>query len=169
MTTYLVGVDGSEQALAALEWARAVATADESIVAVHGWDVPVVTGFEGAAAGVSTVDPLTIEQASKDFLSGVLAGKADARISPPSRPGPAGRALADLAGELGGDVTVVVGHGGSSKASLLLGSTAHTSSITSPARSWSCAASRGRRSGTPSSASTRATTTKSPTSGRSPR
>ena len=45
------------------------AAPDESIVAAHGWDVPVVTGFEGAAAGVSTVDPLTLEQASKDFLA----------------------------------------------------------------------------------------------------
>jgi nucleotide-binding universal stress UspA family protein len=125
MTTYLVGVDGSEMGLAALAWARSVATADESIVAVHGWDVPVVTGYEGAAAGVSTVDPFTLEQASKDFLTHVLAEQHDARVSPRLLPGPAGRALADLAGEVDGDVTVVVGHSGSSKASMLLGSTAH--------------------------------------------
>ena len=125
MTTYLVGVDGSEHGLAALEWARAVASADESIVAAHCWDVPVVTGFEGSAAGVSTLDPLTLEQASKDFLAGVLAETPDARVSARLVPGPAGRAIADLAGELGDDVTVVVGHSGSSKASLLLGSVAN--------------------------------------------
>ena len=93
---------------------------------VHAWDVPVVTGYEGAAAGVATVDPLTIEQVSRSSSTGVLAEQHDAAgHRRDSCPAPAGRALVDLADELGDDVTVVVGHSGSSKASLLLGSTAH--------------------------------------------
>ena len=125
MTTYLVGLDGSEHGLAALQWARAVAAADESIIAAHAWDVPVATGFEGGAAGISTADPLTIERVSNEFIDRVLSEQADPRISPRVVAGNPGRALVDLAGELGDDVTVVVGHGGSSKASLLLGSTAN--------------------------------------------
>ena len=39
--------------------------------------------------------------------------------------GHAGMAIVDVAEEIGPDVTVVVGHGGSTKASLLLGSIAH--------------------------------------------
>ena len=48
-------------------------------------------------------------------------GRVDGRIAD----GPAGRALVDAVGVLGPDVVVVVGHGGSGKTSLLLGSTAH--------------------------------------------
>ena len=128
MTTYLVGLDGSDHGLAALQWARAVATADESIVVAHAWDVPMSTGFEGSAAGVTAMDPLTIEQASSEFVDGVLSGQADRRVTSRVVAGNAGRVLADLADELGGEsgeVTIVVGHGGSSKASLLLGSTAN--------------------------------------------
>ena len=91
MTTYLVGVDGSEHGLAALEWARAVATAEESIVVVHAWDVPVVTGYEGASAGVATVDPLTIEQVSSDFLDRRARREARRSESPrASSPAPPG-------------------------------------------------------------------------------
>ncbi len=125
MTTYLVGVDGSEHGRGALQWARAVATAEESIVVVHAWDVPVVTGYEGASAGIATVDPLTIEQVSSEFLDRMLSEQHDERVTAQLVPGPAGRVLVDLADELGDEVTVVVGHSGSSKASLLLGSTAH--------------------------------------------
>ena len=121
MTTYIVGLDGSEHGLAALQWARAVATAEESIEVVHAWDMPVVTGYEA----VSPVDPLASERVSSDFLDGVLAEQADRRLTGRLLTGPAGTMISELAGELGDDVTVVVGHGGSSKASLLLGSTAH--------------------------------------------
>jgi nucleotide-binding universal stress UspA family protein len=124
MSTYVVGLDGSEHALAALQWARAVASPDETILVAHAWDVPVTTSFEGGTGALAGVDPLTIEKASNDFLDRAIAGQADRRLSGRLIAGNAGRALADLADELG-DVTVVVGHGGSSKASLLLGSTAH--------------------------------------------
>ena len=56
-----------------------------------------------------------------------LAGESDSRITGRLRHRPPGRAIVDLAEELRRrrEVTIVVGHGGSSKASLLLGSTAN--------------------------------------------
>lgn len=120
MTTYLVGLDASATALTALEWARAVATADETIIVAHAQDVAANVGYEAMAA----VDPLSTEEASETFLDQVLAEQADPRLSGRSLIGHAGRALIDIAEEIGPNVTVVVGHGGPSKASLLLGSTA---------------------------------------------
>ena len=64
VTTYIVGLDGSDQAQAALDWAQAVAAADDRIVVGHAWDVPVITGYEA----VGTVDPLAIENVSEEFL-----------------------------------------------------------------------------------------------------
>jgi nucleotide-binding universal stress UspA family protein len=120
VSTYVVGLDGSEHAHAALDWACAVATADDEILVGHAWDVPVVTGYEA----VGTVDPLTVESVSEEFLDQAVEERGDRRISGRLVAGNPGRALVDLAEEVEGDVTIVVGHAGSSKASLLLGSTA---------------------------------------------
>jgi nucleotide-binding universal stress UspA family protein len=120
MTTYLVGLDASDHARDALSWAVAVAREEDSVVAVHAWDLPVVTGYEAGA-----VDPAEAEASARDFVRSMVAehdeGRVDARIAD----GPAGRALVDATEALGPDVVVVVGHGGSGKTSLLLGSTAH--------------------------------------------
>ncbi|HEU4841617.1 MAG TPA: universal stress protein [Ilumatobacteraceae bacterium] len=120
MTTYLVGLDASDHARDALSWAVAVAREEDSVVAVHAWDLPVVTGYEAGA-----VDPTEAEASARDFVRSMVAehdeGRVDARIAD----GPAGRALVHAAETLGPDVVVVVGHGGSGKTSLLLGSTAH--------------------------------------------
>ncbi|MET0144322.1 MAG: universal stress protein [Ilumatobacteraceae bacterium] len=124
MTTYIVGLDGSEHAAAALDWAQSVARADDKILAAHAWDVPVVSGYEAAGA-VAPVDPVTMEDVSSEFLTGVLRDRNDPRITGELVTGNAGRALVDLAADVDGEVAIVVGHGGSSKASLLLGSTAH--------------------------------------------
>jgi nucleotide-binding universal stress UspA family protein len=120
VSTYVVGLDGSQHAQAALDWAQAVATADDEIIVGHAWDVPVVTGYEA----VGTVDPLAIESVSEEFLEQAVEERGDRRITGRLVTGNAGRALVDLAAEVEGDVTIVVGHAGSSKASLLLGSTA---------------------------------------------
>lgn len=121
MSTYLVGLDGSEHAAEALAWARDVAAADDSIVAVHAWEVPVVTGYE---TGIG-IDAVEAEQVARDFVSETLAALDDPRVEGRTVEGSAGRALVRAAETLGPDVTVVVGHGGSGKMSLLLGSTAH--------------------------------------------
>ena len=121
VSTYIVGLDGSDPARAALDWAQAVATADDEILVGHAWDIPVVTGYET----VGTVDPMAMETVSEDFLERAVSGRHDPRVSGRLLSGNPGRALVDLAAEVEGDVTIVVGHSGSSKASLLLGSTAH--------------------------------------------
>ncbi len=120
MTTYLVGLDTSEQSRDALLWALAVARPDDPIVAVHSWDIPVVTGYETTA-----VDPVEVETIAQDFVREVVAGHGARRIDGRTATGPPGRALVDAAEQLGPDLVVVVGHRGTGKASLLLGSTAH--------------------------------------------
>jgi nucleotide-binding universal stress UspA family protein len=121
MSAYVVGIDGSEKAHDALSWARSVAAPDDTIVALHAWEVPVVTGYEAAIV----VDTTTIEQAAREFLEGAVAEADDQRVSGRLVPGHPGHALVDVAKELGGDTNLVVGHAGTGKASLLLGSTAN--------------------------------------------
>ncbi len=121
VTTYIVGLDGSERARAALEWAQVVATADETIIVAHAWEVPIVSGYEA----VAPVDAVDVEKVAGEFLEETIGEVADPRISARLVTGHAGRNLVDIAEEVGDDVTIVVGHAGSTKASLLLGSTAH--------------------------------------------
>ena len=121
MTTYLVGLDGSEHARDALDWARAVATQEEKVVVLHANDLPVVTGLEVAA----TVDPAETEAVSREFVAGTLGELDDPRLDGRVMTGPPGEALVEAAQQFGPDVVIVVGHGGSGKVSLLLGSTAH--------------------------------------------
>lgn len=123
MTAYVVGLAGTEDAQHALDWALGVAGADDVVVAVHSWEVPIVTGYESVAA----IDTRAIERSASDFLADVMHERGDARIEGKLVTGHPGRALVDVASELaagGADVTVVVGHAGSSKVGLLLGSTA---------------------------------------------
>jgi nucleotide-binding universal stress UspA family protein len=121
VTTYVVGLDGSEHARAALEWARSVALQDEQIIAAHSWEVPITSGYEA----VAPVDAMDVEGMARQFLDSEVQECADRRVVGHLVTGHAGRGLVDLAEATDGPVTIVVGHGGSSKASLLLGSTAH--------------------------------------------
>jgi nucleotide-binding universal stress UspA family protein len=120
MTTYVVGLDRTPRGPAAIDWARAVATAHDSIVVGHAPDDPVNPIYEG----VPVPEPSAWEDAEA-FLDRVVAEHADPRMTGRLLDGHAGSALVELAEAAGPDTTVVVGHGGSSKASLLLGSTAH--------------------------------------------
>lgn len=120
MTTFLVGIDASEHSRNALQWALAVATPADPVVAVHAWDLPVVTGYEAAAS----VDPAEAEASAGDFVRAIVEELGPDRVDGRIAAGPPGRALVDAVEALGPDVVVVVGHGGSGKASLLLGSTA---------------------------------------------
>jgi len=121
MTTYVVGLDRSEPARAALTWARGEATADEAIIVVHALYPPVSLGYDT----MGQLPPMPVEQPSEESIDQLLGEIADSRLSGRTITGHAGTALVELAEESGPDVTVVVGHGGSSKASLLLGSVAH--------------------------------------------
>lgn len=121
VTIYLVGLDGSEYAHRALAWARAMAAESDEIVVAHSWEVPIVTGYEA----VAPVDALDVEKTADRFLSDSVTQLGDPRVRAELITGHAGRGLVDLAEDLGGLPTIVVGHGGTTKASLLLGSTAH--------------------------------------------
>lgn len=125
MTSYVVGLDGSDHARAALDWARAVAGDDEQIFVVHSWEVPITSGYEA----VAPIDAMDVEGMARQFLDAEVGECADPRLVRRLVTGHPGRGLVDVAEEVGSDsggaVTIVVGHGGSSKVSLLLGSTAH--------------------------------------------
>jgi len=121
VSTYVVGVAGDPDRQPSLEWASAVAGPDDAIVAVHAWEIPVVTGYESVAA----VDTRAIETGAEEYLDRVVAGRADARVHGQLTTGHPGQALVDATAEAGDDAVVVVGHAGSSKVALLLGSTAN--------------------------------------------
>ena len=121
MTTYVVGVDRSAPARTALDWVLAVATGDDVIVAAYAPEEPVNPIYEGVVAVV----PESIEDDAQAFVDRIVSEVDDPRLTGRLLTGHAGRALVDVARTSEPDVTVVVGHGGSSKASLLLGSTTH--------------------------------------------
>lgn len=122
MTSYVVGVAGDPEQQAGLEWAAAVARPDDAIIAVHAWEIPIVAGYESVAA----VDTQAIEGGARDYIAGLTAGRDDPRIRAVLAAGHPGQALVDAAdGEHDGDVCIVVSHEGTSKAGLILGSTAN--------------------------------------------
>lgn len=116
--TVVVGVDASEESQQALAWARAIAGDDDRIVVVHAWEIPVMTGYDIVAA----VDIGEIESLAKQGLDELTTKLDDQRIVPAVHRGHAGRALVDE-GEKAD--LIVVGHRGSSRLSLMLGSTAN--------------------------------------------
>ena len=120
MSTYLVGLDRSAPAQAALEWARAMARDDDSITVVHASGLPINTAYDG----VTVFDP-SVERTAQEFLDRAVVESGDPRLSGRLVMGDGGQGIVELAEETGSDVIIVVGHGGSSKAALLLGSTAH--------------------------------------------
>jgi nucleotide-binding universal stress UspA family protein len=118
MRTWVVGLDGSREAAAALDWARAEATPDDHVVVVHAWELPLVTGHEAAVM----IDPREIEDAARAFVEETVTATADRRVVGRVVRAHPGVALVDAAADA--DV-VVVGHHGSGTASMILGSTAH--------------------------------------------
>lgn len=123
MTTYVVGVTGDPDEQPGLEWATAVAGDDDTIVALHAWEIPIVTGYETVAA----VDTKAIEDGARDYVASLVEERGDPRVRGVLAAGHPGQALVDAAAdpELGEDVCVVVAHAGSSKIGLVLGSTAN--------------------------------------------
>lgn len=123
MSTYVVGVAGDPNEQRGLDWASAVAGPEDRILAVHAWEVPIVTGYESVAA----VDTRAIEDGAREYLATLVHERGDDRIRAMLAAGHPGQALADAAAddELGEDVTVVVAHAGTSKLGLVLGSTAN--------------------------------------------
>lgn len=124
MGRIVVGVDASEELREALDWALQEAADDDLIVAVHAWDIPLVAGYEMAIA----IDPTEIEVGARGFLDRIVADTGDGRVVAHLAQGHPGRSLVEAA-SAGDDRDpadmVVVGHRGSGKASMILGSTAN--------------------------------------------
>jgi nucleotide-binding universal stress UspA family protein len=118
MRTFVVGVDPSAESRNALDWAVLQAGPDDQVIAVHCWDIPVVAGYEAAIA----FDPNELRGAAGAFLDEVVASTGESRIVTSLVQGHTGKALVKVASDA--DV-VVVGHRGTGKASVILGSTAN--------------------------------------------
>ena len=116
----VVGIDSSPESDAALEWVRAVCPGDARIIAVHAWELPLITGYDV----VIPIDPAEIEQLAVDGLRERVTREDDDRLEAVVRQGHAGRAMVAVAEELEADM-IVVGHRGSGRMSMMLGSTAN--------------------------------------------
>jgi nucleotide-binding universal stress UspA family protein len=129
MSKIVVGIDASEESREALDWARTQAGPDDQIVAVHAWDIPLVAGYEMAIA----IDPSEIEQGASSFLDRLVGDLDDSRVVAHLAQGHPGRSLVEVAEgdadhpgiDPGPAEMVVVGHRGTGKASVILGSTAN--------------------------------------------
>lgn len=123
MSRIVVGVDASEEARDALSWALRQAGDADQVVAVHAWDIPLVAGYEMAVA----IDPTEIEAGARGFLTRMVDEVDDERVVAHLTQGHPGRSLAEVAADAAEEAPsmVVVGHRGSGKASMILGSTAN--------------------------------------------
>lgn len=117
--TIVVGVDSSPEALRALEWARQVAGANDSIVVVRAWEIPVLVTTWAPEA----VYPYDFQQLAKEALEETAAGVDDGRVTTVLGQGHPGRVIVEEA-DSGADL-IVVGHRGDNRVSLVLGSTAN--------------------------------------------
>lgn len=118
--TFVVGIDTSPESDAALAWARATAPPTARIVVVNVWEVPLITGYDV----VIPIDPLDIEQLAIDGLRERIEREGDDRLDGIVRHGHSGRALVEIADDADADV-IVVGHRGSGRVKMVLGSTAN--------------------------------------------
>ena len=119
MTEYVVGVDASDRAMAALRWALDHADRDQDhIIAVHAWTFPTLLGPEAAS-----IDPAIFEREAETVLERVLDTCRDEPVEVKGEllRGHAGRGLVERAGADG--VLVVGARGHEGVAGLLLGST----------------------------------------------
>ena len=116
--TFVVGYDSSNESLQAVRWARSVASDNDRIVVVYGWDIPITAGYDM----VVVIDPTEIATSAERMLEELIADEDDDRLEAVTRRGHVGRALVDVGAEA--DV-IVVGHRGHSRLSMMLGSTAN--------------------------------------------
>jgi len=121
---FVVGVDASEEAESALDWARRLAGPDDSIVAVRAWSMP----YTAAGQFAIPVLPDDFAQAAGEGLGAVVEPLGDPRVERVVREGRPGPAVVEMAE--GDDAAapadvIVVGHRGDSRMALMLGSTAN--------------------------------------------
>lgn len=119
METIIVGVDGSANSRAALQWAIDHASADDTVVAANAWTIPTAFGLE---IPVSSIDDS--EVAAHQMVSDLVAdlGVVDdgPEVTTHVGSGSAGKMLADLSAYA--DLVVVGSRGYGGMRSILLGS-----------------------------------------------
>jgi len=113
----VVGLDASEESRAALRWAQAFAGPDDALVAVHAWETPYAVYM-----AVTPPQLGDLEQLAKEELARLVAGTPDDRITPMLLEGRPGEAI--VAEGSDADL-IVVGHRGTSRVSMMLGSSAN--------------------------------------------
>jgi nucleotide-binding universal stress UspA family protein len=118
MGRVIVGVDGSGNSRAALDWALGHARPDEQVVAVNVWDLSVTTGMEGIALDIDEFEAAawsTLREVVDD-----LGEPEAARVTQEVYRGHPGHVLMELTEDADLLVVGARGHGGF--LSLVLGS-----------------------------------------------
>lgn len=124
MQRIVVGIDGSDTARQALQWAVAEAQVrDAALEVVHAWHTPAVAGYPYVAG----FDPEDFEEIAHATVETTLAGVDTTGLTHPIerivRQGGAASAL--LSAAKGADLIVVGSRGRGGFAELLLGSVSH--------------------------------------------
>lgn len=118
MQRIVVGVDGSDSARKAVDWALAHASTQDVVVLVHTWSIPAMSGYELSAA--SLVD---YEAAARQLVTDLVAEIETAdgpTLETDARSGHAGLRLTELSADA--DMVVVGSRGYGGFKGLLLGS-----------------------------------------------
>jgi nucleotide-binding universal stress UspA family protein len=118
----VVGVDSSEAARRALQWAIAEAEArSAALTVVHSWHLPYVGGYPLAGA---VMDPTQVEEAARDTLTTIVGREDTSRLAAPVNEVLAmgGPAAAILDATVDADLVVVGSRGLGGFRGLLLGS-----------------------------------------------
>jgi nucleotide-binding universal stress UspA family protein len=120
----IVGVDGSNQSSAALEWAaREARVRNDALRVVCAWHVEANYGLMGFVPPVSVE---TFARAARETVSSMLDAHAEAlrgiQVEPIVVPAPAAEALVQAAEDADADLLVVGSHGHGAVLTMLLGS-----------------------------------------------
>ena len=118
--TYVVGVDASAESDRALDWTRSTAGPNDVIVVVHAWDVVSAVMLDE----YTEVPSSELDQIAERAITELTDRLDDPRIEGTTRQGHAGKQIVECADDRDADA-IVVGHSGSGRASVVLGSTAN--------------------------------------------
>jgi nucleotide-binding universal stress UspA family protein len=118
MGRIIVGIDGSQNSRAALQWALTAAHPDDKVVAVNIWDLPMTAGLEAQALDVDSFEAAAWD--TLDHVIGSLEEPDTAEVAREVHRGHTGRVLMELSADADLLVVGARGHGGF--LALLLGS-----------------------------------------------